>query len=106
MKKILAGLTLAIILGGSVAYSQTQVIAVNLATAKLQWQWAKGVPPTDGTPDNFNVKCAQTNTKDASGSNYATGQLMTQVPFPTLTVPISTAVKGGSGTWFCMVKIG
>ena len=103
-KTYLLGAFLGLWVGSTAAAQTPSIITIDIAKANLSWSWVAGAPPNDGLPDQFLVKCAPLGTvRDATGKNYATGQVVTGVPYPTMKLPVTTAIKSTSGSWTCMV---
>jgi hypothetical protein len=67
-------------------------LSVNINQARLEWNWAKGVAPDDGLPDEFLIRCGQggTVTKTTSANPIARS------------LPIKQVITG-SGDWHCTV---
>jgi hypothetical protein len=91
MKKFISMFVLALLLVGSSAFAQTNIL-VDIKKAKLTWNWA---PDSAGDiVDSFSVKCGP-----------ATGVYTRNTPvlFPNTELDLVTAIFG-VGTWFCTVS--
>lgn len=90
MRKILLAILFVGVMAGSVSAQTT--IAVDIAKAKLAWDWTQG---TGGVPTEFRVKCG------AASGVYTK---ITTIADPAARSANIRDVITGSGNWFCAVS--
>lgn len=74
--------------------AMAQTVSVDLAKAKLAWDWTVGLPPIDGNPDSFKMNC---------GKASKTYTVSTPINDPLARSVSIRQVIPSQGPWFCAV---